>query len=609
MDNKGHISSVASFASTTSSSNMNTHLSSKHNISVMTDEKATKIVQFLKPKDAAEGIGALSNYEVARKMVLWFCRDLMPFEAASKEGFMDFFSMNVPYMHIPSTDTLRKTALDDIFQVVRRQLKERLSSVRSICLMFDGWTDRYRVRPYLGIRISYLCDWKYEIATLGCYVLPSHTGRDIANLVTQVLKEYFPDLKKIYITSSHDGAKNVVLASKLLKVEYYQHCLAHVLHLLLSADSINNIPEVAEVVQKCRNIVTVLHFKSHMVDDELAASDDKRVVDELVEKMSSVSELLDIDQQIVPGTDDAAEEEKPAHKEHRHQTLKAACPTRWNSLLVMLESIVQLQREVDNALKRNGNSELRLHEDELDVVKELVKFLKPFQDLTYLISSSGPTLSLLPFIKAKIRNLCTYQATDDERLTTVKNAVLNKLDARIPDTDEVKLHQILDPDTKDLIARPEATALLEQAIARLTERGFIDLSARNQAQIQAAEEDEDDDPVVKNKRLRQEMLTQLRLEMPAQQLSHAAVEVAHYLTAPSLRADGDILAFWKKHCNLFPHISQLANILLSSSASSVPVECMFSTAGLIANSKRSSLSADKLHKICFIHDNYNIVML
>ena len=288
LGDKGHISSVASFASTTSSSNMNTHLSSKHNICVMTDEKTTKIVQFLKPKDAAEGIGAQSNYEVARKMVLWFCRDLIPFEAASKGGFMNFFSNNVPFMHVPSTDTLRKTALDDVFHVVRRQLKERLLSVRSIFLMFDGWPDRYRVRPYLGIRVSYLCDWKYEIATLGCYVLPSHTGRDIANLVTQVLKEYFPDLKKIYITSSRDGAKNVVLASKLLKVEYYQYCLAHVLHLLLSADSSNNISEVAEVVQKCRNIVTALHFKSQMIDDELAATDDKRVVDELVEKMSSV---------------------------------------------------------------------------------------------------------------------------------------------------------------------------------------------------------------------------------------------------------------------------------------------------------------------------------
>lgn len=75
---------------------------------------------------------------------------------------------------------------------------------------------------------------------------------------------------------------------------------------------------------------------------------------------------------------------------------------------------------------------------------------------------------------------------------------------------------------------------------------------------------------------------------------------AHYLTAPNLSAPNGLLTFWKRHEKLCPRISQLARILPSSSASSVPVECMFSTAGLIANSKRSSLSADKLHKICFI---------
>ena len=52
---------------------------------------------------------------------------------------------------------------------------------------------------------------------------------------------------------------------------------------------------------------------------------------------------------------------------------------------------------------------------------------------------------------------------------------------------------------------------------------------------------------------------------------------------------------------------QTARIHLSSSASSVPVESMFSTAGLVANSKRSSLSADKLHRIWFIHDNFKFV--
>jgi len=40
--------------------------------------------------------------------------------------------------------------------------------------------------------------------------------------------------------------------------------------------------------------------------------------------------------------------------------LKLSCPTQWNSSLVMVESIVDLFKPVQNALKKIG------HEDELD---------------------------------------------------------------------------------------------------------------------------------------------------------------------------------------------------------------------------------------------------
>jgi len=67
----------------------------------------------------------------------------------------------------------------------------------------------------------------------------------------------------------------------------------------------------------------------------------------------------------------------------------------------------------------------------------------------------------------------------------------------------------------------------------------------------------------------------------------------------------DLLDFWRNNeqLGIYPHLCQLAKLHLSTSAASVPVECLFSTTGLIANSKRSSLSADRLHKITFIHDN------
>lgn len=78
-----------------------------------------------------------------------------------------------------------------------------------------------------------------------------------------------------------------------------------------------------------------------------------------------------------------------------------------------------------------------------------------------------------------------------------------------------------------------------------------------------------------------------------------------YLLRSAGAAGTDPLEFWQQHSATFPVISQLANLYLAMSAASVPVESMFSTTGLILNSKRCMLAPDKLNKISFVHDNYN----
>jgi hypothetical protein len=76
---------------------------------------------------------------------------------------------------------------------------------------------------------------------------------------------------------------------------------------------------------------------------------------------------------------------------------------------------------------------------------------------------------------------------------------------------------------------------------------------------------------------------------------------------PQSKYQDNALLFWKDHEHMFPLLSQLAAIYLGISASSVPVECLFSTAGLILNGKRSSLEPDKVKKIVFLHDNFNLI--
>ena len=87
----------------------------------------------------------------------------------------------------------------------------------------------------------------------------------------------------------------------------------------------------------------------------------------------------------------------------------------------------------------------------------------------------------------------------------------------------------------------------------------------------------------------------------------AALEIVQYLS--STPTCDDTLEFWPQNAamGMFPTLTQLAQLHLSSRAASVPVECMFSTAGLVANGKWSNLSTEKLHRICFVHDNYKLV--
>jgi len=70
--------------------------------------------------------------------------------------------------------------------------------------------------------------------------------------------------------------------------------------------------------------------------------------------------------------------------------------------------------------------------------------------------------------------------------------------------------------------------------------------------------------------------------------------------------DDDQLIFWKNAKGL-DHLKQLAKVILTRSASSVDVECMFSTMGLILDGKRSRLSAQSADALSFIHDNFFLV--
>ena len=79
-------------------------------------------------------------------------------------------------------------------------------------------------------------------------------------------------------------------------------------------------------------------------------------------------------------------------------------------------------------------------------------------------------------------------------------------------------------------------------------------------------------------------------------------EIRTYYSLKAPTANDEVLQFWKSHTTVLPLLSQIAASYLG-----ISVRRLFSTAGLVLNGKRSSLSPEHLNKIVFIHDNFKVI--
>lgn len=60
-----------------------------------------------------------SSHGVNHDILLWLCRDPLPFKLICKEGFMDFFQKNAPGLHVPTPEVLSATALEDVYLAMK----------------------------------------------------------------------------------------------------------------------------------------------------------------------------------------------------------------------------------------------------------------------------------------------------------------------------------------------------------------------------------------------------------------------------------------------------------------------------------------------------------
>jgi hypothetical protein len=200
-------------------------------------------------------------------------------------------------------------------------------------------------------------------------------------------------------------------------------------------------------------------------------------------------------------------------------------------------------------------------------------------------------------VKDDISTAVQPNKTDHPAIALLKRNIASQLDARFPISDTITLCCLLDPGTKDtvLLSAEEKIAKLKDAcLDTSVEESGIDARPESEPSHQSQA------PMSKKRKL----LASKSIQSAQSDLSN---EISCYLSVQATPEEvDDPLLFWRNHSSDYGSLAVLAKSYLSISCSSVPVERMFTTTGIILNSKRSSLAPYKVNQLSFIHDNYSL---
>jgi len=213
------------------------------------------------------------------------------------------------------------------------------------------------------------------------------------------------------------------------------------------------------LAERCKNIVRTLHFKGHLIKSEQTIADDIEMlekVDLVIETLTADTDNpvldLNIDSAVSNDADDAtAASSQDALASHRHHSLKNSMCTRWNSMLTMFESVLDLLKPAEEALKKIGKSDLCLEDDDVELLQQLREFLRKFKAMSDLVSECQPNLSLIPLLRTHILQACDFQRdtsgcmTDNNTIRRLKALVRQSAEKRIKIGPLVKLASCFDP--------------------------------------------------------------------------------------------------------------------------------------------------------------------
>ncbi|KAK3887901.1 hypothetical protein Pcinc_008051 [Petrolisthes cinctipes] len=503
--------------------------------------------------------------------------DLQPMSIVEDRGFRKFVHGLDPRYILPSRRDLTRKHIPNKYHEVVQQVKNELREIPHISLTTDIWTSR-QTRGFLTVTAHYICaNWNMKSAVLEtARIKKDHTAENIAEELTRILKQW-DILDKVYCIVTDNGANIVAAVNKYMQAKHLP-CFAHTLNLVVQ-DAIKNTNEIKCVQEKIKRLVSFFHHS--------------------VKAMDKLSEMQE-------------------QNEVQKKKLIIDVDTRWNSTYYMMERFLEQHEVITTCLCLLGKNYMCLSEEELELVRDTVALLEPFEEATREMSSEKFTSlsKVIPITRALQE--CTKYTVDTRKNIqglTFGGELQKQLQKRFPAVKilNVGAATLLDSRFKKVpFADMENVKTIEERLINLmrskySEEGLPESPPSESADSQTERKDLSENVQEKNKgslwKIFDERAEKKKTSYTTCSGPH--IEMRRYLEEPLLPREGDPLKWWKMHSALFPKLQGLVIMLLSIPATSVPAERLFSKAGELVSQRRSALSDDNINMILFLNKNIN----
>ncbi len=497
--------------------------------------------------------------------------DLKPISLVDGKGFSKLMKVAEPRFKIPSRTYFSQSVIPGQYIDLRRKVEAFLSTVKFCSITTDIWTAKYQTKGYLSLTCHSIdSEWTLRSTVLSTGELTAdHTAQNISDALGELLCQW--NIQEKVVASTTDNARNISNAMRNLNILSIP-CVGHTLQ--LSVIKSFELPIITRMLSRLRKIVGHFHRS-------------EKATRNLCEKQKQLG--------------------VPVHK------LINDCVTRWGSTYSMLNRYIEQQQPICAVFLENRDArQFMPSDDEISAAEELVAVLEIFQRATEIVSGEKyPTLGIVqPLLQKLLFHTLAESLSDKPLSKNIKEVIRKDLSSRYQGNDiksMLYMAMYLDPRFKDMSFVDNSTKSdikedVKVELLKLIEQEEISTDPEG-----ALPPGPTETPPPKKTKLTTFFEGMIESTSGSEQLSSvdiASNEIKRYDAEEHMSLDQkEPLKWWKMREHRLKYMSQLVKKTLCITASSVPSERLFSSAGNLVNQKRSSLSPENVDSLLFLHEN------